>query len=328
MGAPAKDGVPDFDASGLSDEELAGAIMMLGYFEGALVRALQVASAENRRREAARGGDAAQEAPMSPVTAEPASVPGDDLDLALAHGEGLLGDVAVRYPGLGPGGDGGAQPELVAAGDDDDAGVGGVELPGSFVGGPGLFDLLLKRSLQVEEDLAERGAVLGLDRRYDVAATIDDDGHLIRRVCAVIDEDCSTVLVDLETPAVVDRVQLRVERPLCDRVRVACYLVALYSDAVCLLGLGDAVRGKVVGGLGRAVGLLRALVRQARQQQAADADARGDGVHDQGQRVHSDSSPVGGDGAMGGDPAPASNDAWEPTGEDPATAGAALEGVA
>ena len=39
MGAPAKDGVPDFDASGLSDEELAGAIMMLGYFEGALVRA-------------------------------------------------------------------------------------------------------------------------------------------------------------------------------------------------------------------------------------------------------------------------------------------------
>ena len=75
MGAPAKDGVPDFDASGLSDEELAGAIMMLGYFEGALVRALQVASAENRRREAARGGDATQEAPMSPVAAGPEMAP-------------------------------------------------------------------------------------------------------------------------------------------------------------------------------------------------------------------------------------------------------------
>lgn len=75
MGASAKDGVPDFDASGLSDEELAGAIMMLGYFEGALVRALQVASAENRRREAARGGDAAQEAPMNPTTAEPETAP-------------------------------------------------------------------------------------------------------------------------------------------------------------------------------------------------------------------------------------------------------------
>ena len=31
---------------------------------------------------------------------------------------------------------------------------------------------------------------------------------------------------------------------------------------------------------------------------------------------------------MGGDPAPSGNGAWEPTGEDPATAGAALEGVA
>ena len=75
MGAQAKDGVPDFDASGLSDEELAGAIMMLGYFEGALVRALQVARAENRGGGAARGGDAAQEAPMNPTTAEPETAP-------------------------------------------------------------------------------------------------------------------------------------------------------------------------------------------------------------------------------------------------------------
>lgn len=50
MGAPAKDGVPDFDASGLSDEELAGAIMMLGYFEGALVRARRPAAGTPLRR--------------------------------------------------------------------------------------------------------------------------------------------------------------------------------------------------------------------------------------------------------------------------------------
>lgn len=30
---------------------------------------------------------------------------------------------------------------------------------------------------------------------------------------------------------------------------------------------------------------------------------------------------------MGGDPAPPGNDAWEPTGEDPAAAGMAPEGV-
>ena len=31
---------------------------------------------------------------------------------------------------------------------------------------------------------------------------------------------------------------------------------------------------------------------------------------------------------MGGDPAPSGSGTWEPTGEDPATAGLALEGVA
>lgn len=83
--------------------------------------------------------------------------------------------------------------------------------------------------------------------------------------------------------------------------------------------------------------------------EAADASAAGEGVGKAAQRgdadahldavdldvsvvqdagVHDDSSSVGGDGAKGGDPAPSGNDAWEPTGEDPAPSGAAPEGVA
>lgn len=44
------------------------------------------------------------------------------LELAVAYGQDLLDDVAVLHPGLGPGGDGGAQPELVAAEPADVAG--------------------------------------------------------------------------------------------------------------------------------------------------------------------------------------------------------------
>ena len=324
------------DTAGCSDAE------RVGYWRAKLDALAAVDDVEDFMTErAAALGSGAEETPsgfdggVDGVGPVPGDEPGDggggvmssssaDLDLALAHGEALLDDVAVRHPGLGVCGDGQAQAESVGA--SDDAGAAADEDGWALAR---VFEVLLERAVEVERDLAEDGHRLGSGCRYDFMTVGDDDGHVRRRMSAVVDDaDGGRIAFCLDSPGVLDVVRGGRQRPLGDRVRVAGYVVAILGDAVCLLGLGETLRRKVVGHLGVAVCLLRALVRQARQQQAADADARGDGVHDQGQRVHSDSSPVGGGGATGGDPAPSGNGAWEPTGEDPAPSGAAPEGVA
>ena len=125
-----------------------------------------------------------------------------------------------------------------------------------------------------------------------------------RGVCAVIDDgDGGRLTLDLNFPAVLDVVRSGGQRPLGDRVRVAGYAVALLGDAGCLLCLGEALRGDIVGLLGEAVRLLRSLVREARKEQSPDACGSADDIDDEARidAAHGFSR-VKGDGTQGGEP--------------------------
>ena len=222
-----------------------------------------------------------------------------DLDLALAYGEALLDDVAVRYPGIGLSGDGEPQVETVEASDGDEVATvaRGLLLAAAF-------DVFLERALEAEGELAESGHSVGAACRYDFVSVVDADGHVRRSVCAVIDDgDGGRFTLDLDFPAVLDVVRSGGQRPLSDRVRVASYAVALLGDAVCLLGLGKTLRSDVVGLLGEAVRLLRSLVREARKEQSPDASGSADDIDDEARidAAHGFSR-VKGDGTQGGEP--------------------------
>lgn len=222
-----------------------------------------------------------------------------DLDLALAYGEALLEDVAVRHPGVGLSSDGEPQAETVEASDGDEVAtvVRGLVLAAAF-------DVFLERALEAEGELAESGHSVGAACRYDFVSVVDADGHVRRSVCAVIDDgDGGRFTLDLDFPAVLDVVRSGGQRPLSDRVRVASYAVALLGDAVCLLGLGKTLRSDVVGLLGEAVRLLRSLVREARKEQSPDASGSADDIDDEARidAAHGFSR-VKGDGAQGGEP--------------------------
>ena len=222
-----------------------------------------------------------------------------DLDLALAYGEALLEDVAVRHPGVGLSSDGEPQAETVEASDGDEVAtvVRGLVLAAAF-------DVFLERALEAEGELAESGHSVGAACRYDFVSVVDADGHVRRSVCAVIDDgDGGRLTLDLDFPAVLDVVRSGGQRPLSDRVRVASYAVALLGDAVCLLGLGKTLRSDVVGLLGEAVRLLRSLVREARKEQSPDASGSADDIDDEARidAAHGFSR-VKGDGAQGGEP--------------------------
>ena len=200
-----------------------------------------------------------------------------DLDLALAYGEALLDDVAVRYPGVGLSGDGEPQVETVEASDGDEVATvaRGLLLAAAF-------DVFLERALETEGELAETGHSVGAACSYDFVSIVDRDGHVHRGVCAVIDDgDGGRLTLDLDFPAVLDVVRSGGQRPLGDRVRVAGYAVALLGDAGCLLCLGEALRGDIVGLLGEAVRLLRSLVREARKEQSPDAGGSADDIDDE-----------------------------------------------
>ena len=200
-----------------------------------------------------------------------------DLDLALAYGEALLDDVAVRYPGVGLSGDGEPQVETVEASDGDEVATvaRGLLLAAAF-------DVFLERALEAEGELAEARHSVGAACSYDFVSIVDRDGHVHRGVCAVIDDgNGGRLTLDLDFPAVLDVVRSGGQRPLGDRVRVAGYAVALLGDAGCLLCLGEALRGDIVGLLGEAVRLLRSLVRQARKKQSADAGDSADDIDDE-----------------------------------------------
>ena len=223
----------------------------------------------------------------------------DGLDLALAYGEALLDDVAVRYPGVGLSSDGESQVEVVVASDTDEAVTDddGLVLAAAF-------DVFLERALETEGELAETGHSVGAACRYDFVSIVDRDGHVHRGMCAVIDDgDGGRLTLDLDFPAVLDVVRSGGQRPLSDRVRVASYAVALLGDAVCLLGLGKTLRSDVVGLLGEAVRLLRSLVREARKEQSPDASGSADDIDDEARidAAHGFSR-VKGDGAQGGEP--------------------------
>lgn len=230
---------------------------------------------------------------------EASGFPTCDLDLALAYGEALLEDVAVRHPGVGLSGDGEPQVEAVVASDTDEAVTDddGLVLAAAF-------DVFLERALETEGELAETGHSVGAACRYDFVSVVDADGHVRRNVCAVIDDgDGGRFTLDLDFPAVLDVVRSGGQRPLSDRVRVASYAVALLGDAVCLLGLGKTLRSDVVGLLGEAVRLLRSLVREARKEQSPDASGSADDIDDEARidAAHGFSR-VKGDGAQGGEP--------------------------
>lgn len=208
---------------------------------------------------------------------EASGLPAGDLDLALAYGEALLDDVAVRHPGVGLSGDGESQVEVVVASDTDEVATdeGGLVLAAAF-------DVFLERALETEGELAETGHSVGAACRYDFVSVVDGDGHVHRGMCAVIDDgDGGRLTLDLDFPAVLDVVRSGGQRPLGDRVRVAGYAVALLGDAVCLLGLGEALRGDIVGLLGEAVRLLCSLVRQARKDQSPDTGGSADDIDDE-----------------------------------------------
>lgn len=222
-----------------------------------------------------------------------------DLDLALAYGEALLEDVAVRHPGVGLSSDGKPQVETVEASDGDEVATvaRGLVLTAAF-------DVFLERALETEGELAETGHSVGAACSYDFVSIVDRDGHVHRGVCAVIDDgDGGRLTLDLDFPAVLDVVRSGGQRPLGDRVRVAGYAVALLGDAGCLLCLGEALRGDIVGLLGEAVRLLRSLVREARKEQSPDAGGSADEIDDETRidAAHG-SSQVKGDGTQGGEP--------------------------
>lgn len=213
----------------------------------------------------------------SALDPEASGFPTGDLDLALAYGEALLEDVAVRHPGVGLSSDGKPQAETVEASDGDEVATvaRGLVLAAAF-------DVFLERALEAEGELAETGHSVGAACRYDFVSVVDADGHVRRNVCAVIDDgDGGRFTLDLDFPAVLDVVRSGGQRPLSDRVRVASYAVALLGDAVCLLGLGKTLRSDVVGLLGEAVRLLRSLVREARKEQAPDASGSADDIDDE-----------------------------------------------
>ena len=222
-----------------------------------------------------------------------------DLDLALAYGEALLDDVAVRYPGVGLSGDGEPQVETVEASDGDEVATiaRGLLLAAAF-------DVFLERALEAEGELAEARHSVGAACSYDFVSIVDRDGHVHRGVCAVIDDgDGGRLTLDLDFPAVLDVVRSGGQRPLGDRVRVAGYAVAFLGDAGCLLCLGEALRGDIVGLLGEAVRLLRSLVREARKEQSPDACGSADDIDDEARidAAHGFSR-VKGDGTQGGEP--------------------------
>lgn len=222
-----------------------------------------------------------------------------DLDLALAYGEALLEDVAVRHPGVGLSSDGEPQVEAVEASDGDEVATvaRGLVLAAAF-------DVFLERALETEGELAETGHSVGAACSYDFVSIVDRDGHVHRGVCAVIDDgDGGRLTLDLDFPAVLDVVRSGSQRPLGDRVRVAGYAVALLGDAGCLLCLGEALRGDIVGLLGEAVRLLRSLVREARKEQSPDASGSADDIDDEARidAAHGFSR-VKGDGTQGGEP--------------------------
>ena len=221
-----------------------------------------------------------------------------DLDLALAYGEALLDDVAVRYPGVGLSGDGEPQVETIEASDGDEVATvaRGLLLAAAF-------DVFLERALEAEGELAEARHSVGAACSYDFVSIVDRDGHVHRGVCAVIDDgDGGRLTLDLDFPAVLDVVRSDGQRPLGDRVRVAGYAVALLGDAGCLLCLGEALRGDIVGLLGEAVRLLRSLVREARKDQPPDAGGSAEDIDDETRidAAHG-SSQVKDDSAQSGD---------------------------
>lgn len=207
----------------------------------------------------------------------------DELGVICRGAQDPLDYVAAQYPSFTACGDGEAHGSISGAINVE--GIVSNERGEHLRGMLHRLDVLFEQAVNPKFDHPEGWYGVELHRRFDVALAVDDEGHVVRHVCAVIDRTQAgripeITYFDLELPVEAHDVRRRDEGTLRDRVRFASYLVALYSDAIRFLGFDDAVRRRLGRNLRVCVGVLRELVRLPREPCASAGDHEGERSND------------------------------------------------
>lgn len=192
----------------------------------------------------------------------------DTTSLVLATADAVLNDVAQLTAARGLVCDSSNNIESDGAKAIGDSGVTNHGCDLTWLG-TRLSSELRKNALDLEKQLRARGdfvlmpvmSVQGVDR-FARALRLDENGDVVSMVGAVVGDPHRPILIDVESPLVVEALARHVDSSLTDRVRVFSQLVGLYCDSIRFFGYQDCP-------LGDAVRLLRGAVRELRDDQAA-----------------------------------------------------------
>ncbi|MCZ9631355.1 hypothetical protein [Rhodococcus sp. BH5] len=161
------------------------------------------------------------------------------------------------------------------------------------------FEVLLECALDIETDLSELRYSVDNRVRYHFTTHVYNNGDIESIMGAVIEHNGNPVVIDIEDPVVFNAVLRNCDGPLRDRIRVACQVVRILRDAICLLSLPDRIRGRIGTSLRNAVRVLGELVSADRDEQsyaadneAAPAEYRSDDRKDDLRSVHETSPSV------------------------------------
>ena len=142
--------------------------------------------------------------------------------------------------------------------------------------------LPLLRQLREHDDKALQTGYASV-RGYHLLdfVSFDEDGRVHCDIAAVVgDGDDGRLLIPLRAPFDVRWVALLRGLVDGDRVRFLTEFVRVLGNVVCFAGLPERLRGEVVRGLRELVGLLRAAIRDARNDQTADTGGSANGSGD------------------------------------------------
>lgn len=168
-----------------------------------------------------------------------------DVLLALRFAEAELGLIGLSHPEF-------AVPDDADGDFEYGSSVESVPIPAS------VFEKFLSKQVALEDEFAESGYAVLDGFRYGLFFAADDDGNIICKEGAVIEDDEGrSLVIELDRPIVFGLIAGDLERPLADRIRVVAYLVGVACQSVRFSG---AFHGFLREGVRR----LRELVRLAR----------------------------------------------------------------
>ncbi|WP_317586373.1 hypothetical protein [Trueperella bernardiae] len=146
-----------------------------------------------------------------------------------------------------------------------------------------LFSECLTHAINRENKFTETGQIIGptLTRRRILKP--DNNGHFTSREAGIIaDNSDGLIMIELDSPDVISLVFSDINRPLRDQIRVASYLVGLYSQAI-------RVNRSALRPLSDLVTILRDLISAQCDHDRPESDPSRDASHENTDPTHTSS---------------------------------------